>query len=206
MSVGRRTFVRMTSTWGERLHPIVNLLRGLVEDVQDPSRGLESGELLSDVQVLQHVISAASAVQAVRLAQFAAREEIRDDQGTFREVDLGVGNVGEFRADDAAPVLALSPGMAQRRVSTAARLASVLPRSLRALADGDLDPYRVQIVAEETLLADRETFAAVEEKLFPVRPEMTPGALRRRVRRILAAVAPEAVKEQAVRARQRLFV
>ncbi len=82
----------------------------------------------------------------------------------------------------------------------------MLPRSLRALADGDLDPYRVQIVAEETLLADRETFAAVEEKLFPVRPEMTPGALRRRVRRILAAVAPEAVKEQAVRARQRLFV
>ncbi len=55
-------------------------------------------------------------------------------------------------------------------------------------------------------MADRETCSAVEERLFPVAGETTPGVLRRRVRRILAAVAPEAVKERAARARQRLFV
>ncbi|MGB3829160.1 MAG: DUF222 domain-containing protein [Ornithinimicrobium sp.] len=196
----------MTTTWDQRFDPLIDVLRRLVEEVQGSTRGVESAELLADVRGLNLVISAASALQAVRLAQFASRDEMRDEHGVFVEVDLGLGNVGEFRADDAAPVLAMSPGMAQRRVSTAARLASVLPQSLRALADGALDPFRVQIIAEETLLADRATCAAVEERLFPLPPEMTPGALRRRVRRILVAVAPEAVAQQAIRARQRLFV
>ncbi len=138
-----RTFVRMTTTWVDRFAPVVAVLRASLEDVQGSARELGSDELIHDVRALQRVSSAATAAQTVRLAQFAAREEICNDDGEFVEVDLGVGNVVEFRADDAAPVLALSPGSAQRRVSTASRLASVLPRSLRALADGDLDPFRV---------------------------------------------------------------
>lgn len=181
-------------------------LRELLDEVQGSSVGLTSGDLLGDVAGLQQVISAGSAVQAVRLAQFAARGEVRDEGGAWVEVDLGVGHVADFRADDAAPVVGLSPGMAQRRVSTVARLASVLPTSLRALADGVLDPFRVQIIAEETLLADRETCAAVEEQVFPVDPEVTPGALRSRVRRGLALVDPELVARQAKRARAQLFV
>ncbi len=196
----------MATTWCEQLDTTVDVLRGFVDEVQGSTLGMTTGDLLADVSSLQRVISAATAVQTVRLAQFAARDEIRDRHGAFVEVDLGVGNVGEFRADEAAPVLAMSPGMAQRRVSTAARLASVLPRTLRALADSALDPFRAQIVAEETLLASRETCAAVEDQLFPLPAEITPGALRRRVRRLLAAVDPEAVKEQAAKARNQLFV
>ncbi|CAN5355508.1 hypothetical protein BH23ACT6_BH23ACT6_01000 [soil metagenome] len=201
-----RTLVRMDGLWACRLERTVEVLTGLVDEAQRSTVGVCSGELLADVAQLQRVISVASAVQTVRLAQFAARDEVQGGDGVFAEVDAGLGHVAEFRADDAAPVLALPPVMAQRRVHTAARLASVLPMTLRAVADGVLDPFRAQIVAEETLLASPETCRLVEERVFPVPAEVTPGVLRRRVRRALAVVDPDAVKAEAARSRQQLFV
>ncbi|MGB5951637.1 MAG: DUF222 domain-containing protein [Ornithinimicrobium sp.] len=196
----------MEGTWSDRLAETINVLTDLVGQAQRSTVGLASGALLADVAELQRAISAASAAQTLRLAQFAARDEARDEYGAFVEVDHGVGHVADFRTDDAATVLALPPSMAQRRVHTAARLASVLPATLRLVADGGLDPFRAQIVAEETLLASATTCQLVEEQIYPVLPEMTPGAFRRRVRRAVAAVDPEAVKADAARSRQQLFV
>ncbi|CAN5564300.1 hypothetical protein BH23ACT6_BH23ACT6_11400 [soil metagenome] len=196
----------MDGTLTARLEQAVAALTEMVEQVQRSTLGLRSGELLADVAQLQRVISAASAVQTVRLAQFAARDEVQDADGVFVEVDRGLGHVAEFRSDDAAPVLALPPTMAERRVYTAARLASVLPTTLRAVADGVLDPFRAQIVAEEVSCGSSETCRAVEDAIYPVPGEITPGALRRRVRRAMAKVDPDAVKKDATRSRHQLFV
>ncbi len=121
-------------------------------------------------------------------------------------VDHGVGHVNEFAGDDLAPVLGMAPSMATRRVRTAATLTAHLPVTLRAVAEGDLDPFRAQIVAEETLLADRDTCAAVEEVIFPRATGCTPGELRRLLRRTLDALAPEMVRAAAARARAQRFV
>ncbi|MGB5936461.1 MAG: DUF222 domain-containing protein, partial [Ornithinimicrobium sp.] len=196
----------MDGTWERQLGQTVGVLTELVDLAQGSTVGVRTGDLLADVGQLQRVISAASAVQTLRLAQFAARDEVRDEHGAFAELDRGLGHVADFRSDDAAPVLALPPSMAERRVHTAARLASVLPATLRAVATGMMDPYRAQIVAEETVCASQETCALVEDRVYPAPAEITPGALRRRVRRALAEVDPEAVKTDAARSRKQLFV
>ncbi len=112
-------------------------------------------------------------------------------------VDRGVGHVNEFAGDDLAPVLGMAPSMATRRVHTAAALAAHLPLTLAAVAEGRLDPFRAQIVAEESVLADRDTCAAVEEVIFPRAVQCTPGELRRLVRRTLDGLAPEMVRARA---------
>ncbi len=83
---------------------------------------------------------------------------------------------------------------------TRALLAAHLPLSLRAVAEGHLDPFRAQLVAEESVLADRQTCAAVEEVVFPRAVECTPGELHRLVRRTLDELAPEMVRARAARA------
>ena len=74
------------------------------------------------------------------------------------------------------------------------------------MAEGRLDPFRAQIVAEESVLADRDTCAAVEEVIFPRAVQCTPGELRRLVRRTLDGLAPEMVRARAARARAQRFV
>ncbi len=201
-----RTLVRMVGNWGEVLEQVTSSLRDLVDDAQRSTVGVATERLRADIAGLQEVICAVPAAQAVRLAHFVARDEERNANGVWVEVDRGVGNVAEFRADEVAPILALPPFTAQRRVDTAARLASVLSLTLRALAEGNVDPARAQIVGEGTRYACAATCAEVEELLHPVAHEETPGRLRRRVRRLLALVDPEAVKAGAARARNRLFV
>ncbi|MGB3592703.1 MAG: hypothetical protein WA903_00425 [Ornithinimicrobium sp.] len=79
----------------------MEILRGAVEDVQASARELGSDELIRDDRALQSVISAASAVQSVRLAQFAARDEIRNEDGEFVEVDLGLDSEPSSRCGGA---------------------------------------------------------------------------------------------------------
>lgn len=185
----------------EALTETIEELRSLVERVQEPTWGVETGELLADIHRLQGVISAASAVQTVRIAQFAAREKAYDEHGALVDADRGVGFVSEFAGDELAPVLGMAPSMSERRVRCAATLAARLPRTLRAVADGELDPFRAQVVAEELALADRDVSAAVEERIHPRASADTPGRLRARVRRALASVDPLAVRAAAARAR-----
>jgi hypothetical protein len=179
----------------------VEALRELVERVQEPVWGTQTQELLEDIQRLQRVISAASAVQTVRIAQFAAREKAYDEHGALADADRGVGFVSEFAGDELAPVLGMAPSMSERRVRCAATLTARLPRTLRAVAEGDLDPFRAQVIAEELALADRDVCAAVEERIHPRAHGDSPGRLRGRVRRALASVDPLAVRAAAARAR-----
>lgn len=200
-----RTFVRMEHTRGdvsvEGLGGAALWARAVVAEVKGSTVGLSAADLAADVRGLQEVLSALSAAQTVRLAQYAAREEERNGDGAWRVVDRGVGHVTEWAGDDVAPMLGMAPSMATKRVHTAAKLAADLPVTLRAMADGWLDEFRAQIVAEESVLADREACAAVEEIIHPAVLGDTPGAVRRRVRKALASIDPEAVRQAAAKAR-----
>lgn len=191
---------------GGVLEPITEALRTALQRAQGGSIGLTDADLAGDIGALQQVISAATAAQTVRIAQFAARDEQQDPTGPFVEVDLGLGHVAEFAADTLAPMLGMSHGPAQRRVHTAAKLASALPRTMRALADAELDPFRAQLIADELALADRSACAEVEELIHPGVCADTPTQVRRRVRQALASVDPDAVAARAARARLERFV
>ncbi|MBE3074215.1 MAG: hypothetical protein IMZ75_04605, partial [Actinobacteria bacterium] len=75
------------------------LMREAFEDAQTGATYLACVDLAAEVDGAQQVINAASAVQTLRVAQYAAREEEQDGSGVWVEVDHGVGHVGEFASD-----------------------------------------------------------------------------------------------------------
>jgi hypothetical protein len=66
-------------------------------------------DLAAEVDGAQRVINAAFAVQALRVAQYAGREQERDRRGGWVDVDHGVGHVSEFASDCFGPMLAMGP-------------------------------------------------------------------------------------------------
>jgi hypothetical protein len=75
------------------------LMREAFEDARAGSGSLAPADLAAEVDGAQRVVNAASAVQALRVAQFAGREQERDGVGVWVDVDYGVGHVSEFASD-----------------------------------------------------------------------------------------------------------
>jgi Domain of unknown function (DUF222)/HNH endonuclease len=74
------------------------------------------------------------------------------------------------------------------------------------MSDGDLDIWRATIIATELCAASRQSCAAVEALIFPAVLAEAPGAVTRRVRRVLAGVDADAVRLKAAKARLDLGV
>src|SRR5665647_1255652 len=123
------------------------LMREAFEDAQTGATYLACVDLAAEVDGAQQVINAAAAVQVLRVAQYAGREEEQDAAGAWVEVDHGVGHVGEFASDCFGPMLAMGPVAAGRKVGTAAALAARLPLTLAAMSAGALDSWRATINA-----------------------------------------------------------
>ena len=163
-------------------------------------------DLGAEVDGAQQVINAASAVQALRVAQYAGRVTVQDRAGGWVEVDYGLGHVSEFASDCFGPMLSMSPSAAGRKVETAVALASRLPVTLGAMCAGDLDSWRATIIATELVEASEQSCAQVEALIFPAVLGECPGAVTRRVRRVLAAVDADAVRAKAAKERLERFV
>jgi len=167
---------------------------------------LPCADLAAQVDGAQQVINAACAVQALRVAQYAARVCEQDACGQWVEVDQPLGQVGEFAADCLGPMLAMGPVAAGRRVATAAALACRLPLTLAAMSAGDLDWWRATIIATELGEASSQSCAAVEALIFPAVLSETAGTVTRRVRRVLARIDADAVRAKAAKERLERFV
>jgi len=90
-------------------------------------------------------------------------------------VDHGVGHVSEFGADCFGPALGMGSRMADRKVQTAAMLASRLPGTLAAMSAGDLDWWRATIIATELAEASGQSCARVEAEILPAVLPRHPG-------------------------------
>src|SRR5665647_1876371 len=154
------------------------LMREAFEDAQAGVGSLPCVDLAAEVDGAQQVINAGCAVQALRVAQYAARVSEQDACGQWVEVDQPLGQVGEFAADCFGPMLAMGPVAAGRKVETAAALASRLPLTLAAMSAGDLDWWRASIIATELGEASGESCAAVEALIFPAVLSETAGKIR----------------------------
>jgi hypothetical protein len=162
--------------------------------------------LAAEVDGAQLVINAAAAVQTLRVAQYAARDEECDASGRWVEVDHGLGHVGEFAADCFGPALAMGPVAASRKVQTAAALAAKLPVTLAAMSTGDLDLWRATIIATELTEAGPQSRAAVEALIHPAVLSEAAGAVTKRVRRVLARIDADALRVKAAKERLDRFV
>src|SRR5665811_2115650 len=190
----------------DKFSQALTLMREAFEDAQVGSAYLPCVDLAAQVDGAQQVINAAAAVQALRVAQYAGREEEQDGTGAWVEVDHGVGHVSEFASDCFGPALAMGPVAAGRKVGTAAALAAKLPATLAAMAAGHLDSWRATIIATELSEASAQSCAAVEALLFPAVLDEAPGAVTRRVRRVLARVDADALRVKAAKERLDRFV
>ncbi|MGI8949657.1 MAG: DUF222 domain-containing protein, partial [Ornithinimicrobium sp.] len=190
----------------EEMTEVVQRLRRVVDRSQESCVDRETPELMAEVAHLQDLICAASAAQTVRIAQFAAREDDYDEHGVLLSMDRGIGHLSEFAGDELAPVLGMAPMTAHKRARLSVKLCTDLPVTLHAVAHGQLDAFRAQVIAEELELADAEVCGVAEGKVHPRVCQDTPGRVRSRVRRALEEVAPLAVRARAVKARADRFV
>jgi len=100
----------------------------------------------------------------------------------------------------------MGPVAASRKVQTAAMLAARLPATLAAMSVGELDPWRATIIATELSQASRESCAAVEALIHPAVLDEAPGAVTKRVRRVLGRVDADALRLKAAKERLDRFV
>ena len=190
----------------DKFSQALTLMREAFADAQAGAMYLPCVDLAAEVDAAQKVINAASAVQALRVAQYAAREQEQDATGAWVDVDHGLGHVGEFAADCFGPMLSMGSVAAGRKVETAAALASRLPATLAAMSAGDLDWWRATIIATELSEASRQSCAAVEALIHPAVLSEAPGAVTKRVRRVLGGVDADAVRAKAAKERLNRFV
>jgi hypothetical protein len=87
LSVGWHTIEHMI----DKLLQALALMREAFADAQAGATYLPGVDLAAEVDGAQRVINAASAVQALRVAQYAAREQERDASGCWVEVEHGLG-------------------------------------------------------------------------------------------------------------------
>ena len=159
-------------------------------------------ELSEAVKACQQVLNAVTAVQTVRMAQYAAREDVRHEDGTMGQRDFPVGHVSPFAAAVVGPELGLGARAAEERVGACARLASTMRGTLSAMASGDLDWHRARTLVSELRDAAPDVVAEVETRLFPGVLGDSSAEARRRCRRVLQRVDAASVVERAKRARE----
>ena len=182
-------------------------MRALFEQARPGADGLSAADLAEAIGITQRLVNVASAVQGLRIAQYAAWD-VADQPGQREPVPVEhpVGHVRQFAGDDLAPMLAMSPATAGRKVRTAATWAAKLPATMAAMGRGDLDPWRATCIAFELEQATAATCASVEALVFPQVTADTPRAATKRVRTALAKVDADVLRVKAAKARLSRFV
>ena len=148
----------------------------------------------------QEAMNILAAIQTIGLAQLAATDEDLED-GELVEVYRGLGHQRLDAPDLVSGVLGVTATTAATKLTTAVDLATRHTPVIDAMAAGRLDLWRASIVADELTDASPETCTEVIAKVGDTLGAESAGALRRRLRRVLAAVDADAVRVKAARAR-----
>ncbi len=169
------------------------------------------GEWAATLAELQRVVDVASAAQELVVARVAAVELGYAEDGTVVERYRGPGHVSVDAAGVVSGVLGCTAVHAEAWVRSAVRRAADGPPGTgwhtglgglhAAMAAGRVDRYRADVVAAELDEAPAPVAAGVVAAVEPWFGVETGPQLRRRVRRMLARVSPDLVRQRARRAR-----
>jgi Domain of unknown function (DUF222) len=146
---------------------------------------LDADSILAEILHCEHLVAAAQARQIRALARFA---ELRPDRRG--------GVMGEFAADEIAPLLHITHNAAHTRLDLAIDLTTRLPGALAALQCGDIDLYKARILTELTGPLNPQQAAEVETQILPRAAEQTAGQLRAAARRAVLRIDPHGAEQR----------
>jgi hypothetical protein len=136
---------------------------------------------------------------ARRLTSWATAMELEADGDLWRrrlaEERAGDTGAAEHAPDELAAALTLTARAADHQLGLAVAL-SRLPLTSAALAAGDIDLPRAQVIADELTGLDDTDAAAVEAAIAGAAPGQTTGQLRNSTRRSVQAVDPDAARKR----------
>ncbi|MGB7817601.1 MAG: DUF222 domain-containing protein [Ornithinibacter sp.] len=150
----------------------------------------------------QAMINQLTAVQAVAVARVAATESVEAEDGTVDERSCLLGHVRLDAAALVAEPLGVTESAAQRRVSLAVREVTVLRSVHESMAAGTIDGWRAALVGEELLDAPDDVARATASRVVDGLARRSGAEVRRRVRRALAAIDEEWLRQRTERARR----
>ncbi|MBT9257637.1 HNH endonuclease [Phycicoccus sp. MAQZ13P-2] len=191
---------------------VVRAARELLDGVHSPAPvggSLEHcASLVGELQSLANVVTALQDSAIVALA--AVETDVAED-GTVVERRRAPGHVALDAPAIVSGVLCLSSVAAERRVRDAVRRAADGPDGTGthtglgglhdAMGGGRLDAFRAQVVAHELEEVPADVAATVVATIDEHLDREAAPALRRRVRRALARISPDLLRQRAVRAR-----
>jgi len=169
-------------------------------EVMDAIAGHELGslddeDLLSACVAIEKSRSWQDAVQAKVLGEFASRRPGYLGEAPASLFDEGAG-------DEVAAAMCLAPRTGAARLDWAIELIQRLPKTLAAMESGSVTSSKARIISEETLNLSPEAVAAVEAQVLDGVADITPGQLRRQVKRAVVAVDAEAAQRRTEEAKK----
>jgi Domain of unknown function (DUF222) len=171
-------------------------LAGFAEDAHTALGSIDDDCLVGLIRGWRRITSWASARELAATAELAAR---RPHDGL-----PGAGH--EYVADELAAALTLTVRTAAVQRDLAIQLATVLPATLAALAQGRIDLAKAQVIAAGTAELTPAHAAAVEAAVLPTAPGLTTGQLRAAVARAVHSADPAAARKQREAAERRAYV
>jgi Domain of unknown function (DUF222) len=127
------------------------------------------------------------------IAEYAARHD-------------GSRPADEFAPDELAFELHLTPQSAKEQMGYASTVARRLPRSLAALAAGQIHPVHLRIIAEETSVLSDADAATADAVLAQTAPGQTFGEVRRTAHKLILKLDPDAARKRKEAARGQAHV
>jgi hypothetical protein len=166
--------------------PTLAILADHVE--RDGLEPLDDDQLTGVLQAAARLASWSASLKLAATSQLAARREAdgrkSGDWRPFDHVD-----------DEVAVALTLTRRSAARLLDLALAL-DRLPLTRAALAAGQIDERRAEVIAEELSGLDDAHAAAVEKLIIGKAPGLTSGQLRALVRRAVLSADPKAARER----------
>lgn len=179
------------------LHALADLLADLAAGFAPTA---DPVDLLAGVEALERVKSAAAAAEVALAAGFAeasCREQVVGSAHPRRRTPPRAVSLGA----EVGAVTSASPWAGEQRVLLSRRLRDDLPRTLAALARGDLTEGRAFAVAREVSHLRPDQRRQVDDDLAPRLPGLGDARLRQAVRRSCLTVAADAEAGRHRRAR-----
>ncbi|MDP3891856.1 HNH endonuclease signature motif containing protein [Nocardioides sp.] len=160
--------------------------------------GLDERSLVDQLEAMERLTSAAAAAKARLTADLHARRVERDDEAGVPRERLGraVGNEVALARHE-------SPYDGRQHTALALALVHDLPHTLAALARGDINEYRAQIVARESVDLGRHDRGLLDTALGSRLATMGNREVMITVRRLVADLDAAAAERRARRARAR---
>jgi Domain of unknown function (DUF222) len=131
-----------------------------------------------------------------RLESYGSAGLLAGASELIRRREAGHRQALEHLDNEVGLLLAVTRRSAARLLTLAADLAR-LPATSAALAAGQIDRAKADVIAYETALLDPELAAAVELLVIEDAPRLTTTGLQRRLRRAVLAAAPDAARRRA---------